>query len=133
VTESRFQAGGTVLEFEAAPFADGRPAAALSTPGADNVRLEPVPGFEPTEADLTEYLGKYRSDEAEATYTVELENGTFVLKDRWGQGRLMQPLYRDAFGSGGNTIIFRRDSAGTIAEMTLSQDRVWDLRFQKVG
>jgi len=64
---------------------------------------------------------------------VEIENGTFVMKDRWGQGRLLQPLYPDAFGGGGNTFIFRRDSAGQVVEMSLSQGRVWDLRFQKVG
>lgn len=133
VTENRFEAGSTVLEFEAAPFADGRPAAVMNTPGADNVRLEPVPEFDPTEVQLTEYTGTYRSDEAEATYTVEVENGTFVLKDRWGQGQLLQPLYPDAFGGGGTTYIFRRDSSGMIVEMSLSQGRVWDLRFQKVG
>ena len=105
----------------------------MNTTGADNVRLEPVPEFDPSEAELAEYTGTYRSDEAEATYTVEIENGTFVMKDRWGQGSLLQPLYPDAFGAGGNTFIFRRDRSGTVVEMTLSQGRVWDLRFQKVG
>ena len=133
VTENRFEAGSTVLEFEAAPFTDGRPAAVMNTPGADNVRLEPVPEFDPTEVQLTEYTGTYRSDEAEATYTVEIENGTFVLKDRWGQGQLLQPLYPDAFGGGGTTYIFRRDALDEVVEMSLSQGRVWDLRFQKVG
>ena len=133
VTERRFEGGSTVVEFETTPFADGRPAAVMNTTGADNVRLEPVPEFDPSEAELVEYTGTYRSDEAEATYTVEIENGTFVMKDRWGQGSLLQPLYPDAFGGGGNTFIFRRDRSGTVVEMTLSQGRVWDLRFQKVG
>jgi len=133
VTENRFSAGSTVVEFETTPFADGRPAAVMNTTGADNVRLEPVPEFDPTEAELVEYTGTYRSDEAEATFTVEIENGTFVLKDRWGQGRLLQPLYPDAFGGGGTTYIFRRDASGGVVEMTLSQGRVWDLRFKKVG
>ncbi len=60
----------------------------MNSDGADNVRLEPVEVFEPTETQLNEYVGVYRSDEAEATYSVEVENGTFVLKDRWGQGRV---------------------------------------------
>jgi CubicO group peptidase (beta-lactamase class C family) len=133
LTENRFVAGETVVEFEATPVADGRPAAVMNTAGADNVRLEPVPEFDPAEAQLREYTGTYRSNEAEATYAVEIENGTFVLKDRWGQGRLLQPLYPDAFGGGGNTFIFRRDTSGQVVEMSLSQARVWDLRFQKVG
>ena len=104
----------------------------MSTSGADGVRLEPVSDFRPTEAELAEFTGTYRSDEAEATYTVGIENGTFVLKDRWDQGRLLQPLYPDAFTSGGNTFIFRRDPAGRVIEMSFSQSRVWDLRFRKL-
>jgi hypothetical protein len=133
VAENRFEGGGSVLEFDATPFLDGRPAAVLNTSGADGVRLEPVADFDPSEGELAEYTGTYRSDEAEATFVVEVENGTFVMKDRWGQARLLQPLYPDAFGSGGNTLIFRRDSAGRIVEMSFSQGRVWDLRFKKVG
>lgn len=133
VSERRFEGGGTVLEFEAEAFADGRPAALLNTIGADGVRIEPVPEFRPAESQLREYTGTYRSDEAEATYTVEIENGTFVMKDRWGQGRILQPLYPDAFSSGGNTFIFRRDPTGRVTEVSLSQGRVWDLRFKKEG
>jgi hypothetical protein len=135
MSQTRFEAGGgrTVLEFDSEIFADARPAATMNTSGADGVRLEPVPVFDPTQADLQEYTGTYRSDEAEATYTVEIERGTFVLKDRWGQGRLLQPLYPDAFSGGGNTVIFRRDRSGRVTHMSFSQGRVWDLRFERVG
>jgi CubicO group peptidase (beta-lactamase class C family) len=135
VSETRFEASGgrTILEFDTEAFADGRPAATMDSPGADGVRLEPVPGFEPTPEQLAEYVGVYRSEEAEAIYAVEVEMGTFVLKDRWGQGRLLQPLYPDAFSGGGNIYIFRRDGSGRVNEMSLSQGRVWDLRFQKGG
>ena len=64
---------------------------------------------------------------------MEIENGTFVMKDRWGQGQILQPIYPDAFSGGGTTFIFRRDSSGRVTEMSLSQDRVWDLRFKKEG
>ncbi|MFH1763125.1 MAG: serine hydrolase domain-containing protein [Gemmatimonadota bacterium] len=133
VTANRFEAGATVLEFEAAPVSGGRPEAVMNTAGAENVRLEPVPAFDPAEAQLREYTGTYRSDEAEATYTVEIENGTFVLKDRWGQGRLLQPLYPDAFGGGGTTYIFRRNGSGEVVGMSLSEERVWELSFRRVG
>ncbi len=132
VAENRFENGGTSLVFDEEVFADGRPAAVLNTSGADGVRLEPVPDSRPTEADLAEFTGTYHSDEAEVTYVAEIENGTFVLKDRWGRGRPLQPLYPDAFGGGGNTFIFRRDSSGRVVAMSWSQGRVWDLRFQKI-
>lgn len=133
VSDRRFEGGATVLEFEAEEFADGRPAAVMSTTGADNVRIEPVAEFQPDLSQLQEYTGTYRSDEAEATYVVEIENGTFVMKDRWGQGQILQPIYPDAFSGGGTTFIFRRNSSGRVTEMSLSQGRVWDLRFMKEG
>lgn len=133
VSDRRFEGGGTVLDFEAEEFADGRPAAVMSGIGADNVRIEPVPEFQPSLSQLEEYTGTYRSNEAEATAWIEIENGTFVMKDRWGQGQILQPIYPDAFSSGGTTFIFRRDSSGGVTEMSLSQGRVWDLRFKKEG
>jgi len=133
VSETRFESGtGTVLRFESVPFAEGRPAAFLDSPGADNVRLEPVGPFEPTPAELAAYVGTYRSDEAEATYAVEVgEEGVLVLRDRWAQGTVLRPLYPDAFSGGGSTFIFRRDASGRVQEMSLSQGRVWDLQFKK--
>lgn len=131
VGETRFESGtGTVLRLESTPFAEGRPAAFLDSPGADNVRLEPVPAFEPTASELAQYEGTYRSDEAEATFTVEVgEEMTLVLRDRWGQGTGLRPLYPDAFSGGGSTYVFRRDASGRVAGMSLSESRVWDLRF----
>ncbi len=132
LSDTRFESGtGTALRFESLPFAHGRPAAALDSPGADNVRLEPVGPFEPTPSDLAQYEGTYRSHEAEATYVVVVEEGELFLKDRWGEGPALRPLYPDAFGAGGNTLVFHRDASGRVREMSLSQSRVWDLRFQR--
>jgi CubicO group peptidase (beta-lactamase class C family) len=133
VSEARFESGtGTVLRFESEAFAEGRPAAFLDSPGADNVRLEPVGPFEPTPGELADYAGTYRSDEAEATFTVEVgEEGVLVLRDRWGEGTALRPLYPDAFSGGGSRFIFRRDASGRVQEMSLSQGRVWDLRFER--
>ena len=131
VSETRFQsARGTVLQFDDTPMEGGRPALVLD-PGPDQVRMEPVATVDPSEAKLTEYEGTYRSDEAEATYTVVLEDGALSMRDRWGEGVRLTSLYPDAFRAGGDTFIFRRDAAGRITEMTLSQGRVWDLRFRR--
>jgi len=124
-------ARGTVLQFDAAPLADGRPAATLN-PDSEPVRLEPVPAFDPGPGELREYVGSYRSDEAEATYTMTVEEGSLVMKDRWGEGSTLRPIYPDAFGSGGTTLIFRRDASGRVTEMSWSESRVWDLRFRKL-
>jgi hypothetical protein len=132
VAENRFMsARGTVLEFDDMPSAEGRPAVTLN-PESEPVRMEPVPPFAPMEAQSGEYVGRYRSDEAEATYRVFLEEGELTIENRWGNGRRLAPLYPDAFQAGGNTIIFRRDASGQITGLTLSQGRVWDLRFRRL-
>jgi len=132
VAENRFQsARGTVLQFDEEPLARGRPGAVLN-PGTEPVRLEPVPDFTPTPAELQAYAGTYRSDEAEATYTMMVEEGSLVMRDRWGEGRSLQPLYPDAFGARGTTLIFHRDASGRVVGMSWSEDRVWDLRFRRV-
>jgi CubicO group peptidase (beta-lactamase class C family) len=131
VSETRFEsARGTVVEFDEAPGAEGRPALILN-PGPGQVRMEPVAEFDPTEEELGEYLGTYVSDEAEATYAVVFEDGELKVEDRWGEGMTLAPVYPDAFRAQGSTIIFRRDASGRIAEFTLSQGRVWDLRFSR--
>jgi CubicO group peptidase (beta-lactamase class C family) len=132
VGENRFQsARGTVLLFDGTPMSDGRPAVTLN-PQSDNIRMEPVAAFDPAETELAEYVGTYRSDEAEATFTVVLEEDELRMKDRWGEGGRLSPLYPDAFDAGRRTIIFWRDGSGRITEATLSESRVWDLRFRKM-
>jgi CubicO group peptidase (beta-lactamase class C family) len=132
VAENRFEsARGTVLQFDGPPTAEGRPRATLN-PGPDEVRMEPVPPFEPTETELAEYTGTYRSDEAEATFTMEVRDGELKMVDRWGEEGRLVPLYPDAFQAGGATVIFRRDDSGRITEATLSESRVWDLRFRRL-
>jgi len=43
---------------------------------------------------------------------------------------VLKPLYADAFEAPQlGTVIFRRDAAGQVTALSVSQDRVWDLRF----
>ncbi len=134
LSQTRFESpgGSTVIEFERAPLAEGRPAAILTSPGSPNVRIEPVGAFEPSAGELSAYIGTYRSDEAEATYTVAVENGELVLKDRWGEGTDLRPLYPDVFSGGGATFLFRREESGRVTELSWSESRVWDLRFRRL-
>jgi CubicO group peptidase (beta-lactamase class C family) len=136
VSATRFDApgGGTSLVFEATPSADGRPAALYSTPGQPNVRLEPVGAFTPSASDLAAYVGTYRSDEAEATYTVAVQDGKLVMKDRWGGTVPLEPRYPDVFDAQrGPTIVFRRGPSGSVEGLTWSESRVWGLKFRRVG
>jgi hypothetical protein len=133
VSESRFAAdNGVSLDFQDSPGGDARAAADLVTPDGDVVRLEPVPEFRPTSAELAAYAGTYRSDEAEATYTVELDGFGLLVKDRYERVRTLAPAYPDVFSGPLGLYIFRRDDTGAVVSFSLSQGRVWDLRFRRV-
>ena len=126
---SRFRLGGGVLVFEG----DRPGAAPFLTIGADGdtVRFLPEPDFAPGARELAEYAGSYASSEAEATYTVSVEEERLLLRGRFGEGRPLEPVYPDAFEGEGGTYRFLRDAAGRVSELSMVQARVWDLRLQR--
>jgi CubicO group peptidase (beta-lactamase class C family) len=131
VSETRFEhPAGISVTFEPGP--NGDPIPVLETPTGSPARLQPVDVQEPTAADLASYAGVYHSDEAEVTYTVAVEDGQLRLVDRYGDGRPLRPAYRDAFVGPGGMVLFRRNESGRVTGLSISQGRVWDLRFQRV-
>ena len=105
-------AAGVSITFEGTADGGVRPAATMNTPVADGCASKPVGASNRRPADLAAYVGTYRSDEAEVTYRVEVEDGALVLKDRYGDGESLAPVYPDAFTQGGSTFIFHRDGMG---------------------
>jgi CubicO group peptidase (beta-lactamase class C family) len=83
-----------------------------------------------TAADLEAFPGAYVSDEAEVTVTVSIENGRLVLKRRPDTTIALTPVYADGFSSSIGTVIFRRDG-GRVTGLSVVQERVWDLRFER--
>ncbi|WP_419948314.1 serine hydrolase domain-containing protein [Candidatus Palauibacter sp.] len=133
MSETEFvSSSGVSIAFQGPASGGERPAALMNMPAGDGVRIEPVDPFAPTAADLADYVGAYRSDEAEVTYWFEVEDGRLALRDRYGDGAVLDPLYRDVFGEAFGTIIFRRDATGRVTQASLSEGRVWDLRFERV-
>jgi CubicO group peptidase (beta-lactamase class C family) len=127
VAVDRFEAtGGVVLE-----FGEGQSFATLKTP-ATTVSLEPVDNFIPTAEELTAYTGTYWSDEAEATYVVDVDGDRLVMQNRYGSRTELAPAYLDVFTSGGTTYIFQRDGSAQVNEMRLTQGRVWGLQFERL-
>jgi len=85
----------------------------------------------PTAAQLAEFGGSYSSDEAELRLVVAVEGGALVLKRRPDTTIALTAIDRDTFRGSIGTITFMRDSAGKVTELSIKQDRVWDLRFQR--
>ncbi len=96
-------------------------------------RFLPVEEAEPE--DLTPYEGIYRSDDAETTLELRVnDEGGLVAHRRPASQMTLSPIYPDAFQAGGLGLVrFHRDDSGTITELSLRQARVHDLRFQRVA
>ncbi len=93
------------------------------------VRYERVDPVKPTTEQLKEFAGAYTSDEAETSVTVAVENEMLVMKVRPDTTVKLTPVYPDAFSSEAGFVIFRRDGNHRVTQFSVSQDRVWDLRF----
>jgi hypothetical protein len=125
-------------EFSAAQgrflFQDGR----LNevTPDGDIVyeRVEPA---RPSDSDLAPLAGKYESGETGSTVTVAAKAGELTLAIGWNKPVHLRPTFRDAFmmenGGGATSIVFHRDQTGKVTGLSAGDDRVWDLRFSRVG
>jgi CubicO group peptidase (beta-lactamase class C family) len=118
-------AGGDTWEF------DGRGRLRVVDEFGTVDTLERVERANPTVDELRALSGSYTSDEAETKFTVAVDEGALVLKQRPDRTIKLTPLYTDAFTGSIGTVIFRRDSAGRVTSFSVVQDRVWDLRFAR--
>jgi hypothetical protein len=98
--------------------------------GLDTTDYERVPAVHPSARELGELVGRYLSPEAEVALQVALD-GEFLVAIRRPNVKIrLAPVYRDAFDAPGlGLVIFRRDASGRVSELSVVQDRVWDLRF----
>jgi CubicO group peptidase (beta-lactamase class C family) len=87
--------------------------------------------YRPSAAALAAFAGTYDSGEAEATLTIAVEGDALVLERRPGSKVTLRPRAADTFDGGVGTLVFRRGADGRVAELSVVQDRVWDLRFRR--
>jgi hypothetical protein len=91
--------------------------------------FERVSPAKPSTGELMELTGTYVSDDAETTFVASVEDGALVLKRRPDAVIKLTPTYRDAFSGPLGTVVFRR--GGEALELSVVQDRVWDMRFTR--
>ena len=80
---------------------------------------------------LSDYEGIYDSDEAETILAAVVENGALVLKRRPDSVIRLTPVYADAFQSSLGFIRFHRSLGGQVVGLSVTQDRVWEMRFER--
>ena len=109
------------------------PAPAAAGGGGGRGGTPPARAFQPSDADVRSYAGRYASDEAETTLTVALEGSDLVIKRRPDTTLRMRAVEKDVFAVPSlGQITFRRGPGGQVTELSIKLDRVWDLRFQRL-
>jgi CubicO group peptidase (beta-lactamase class C family) len=104
----------------------------VSNPNGTVDLFERVERVTPSQGDLLELAGTYSSDEAETMIEVAVNGSTLVVKRRPDTTVALRPIYKDAFsGQGFGVVRFRRDAGGGVIVLSVSLDRVWDLRFER--
>jgi CubicO group peptidase (beta-lactamase class C family) len=88
--------------------------------------------YRPTASDLAAFAGTYESAEIETQFIARVDNGALVLSRRPDTRITLRPHSRDRFeaGAGLGQVTFHRKD-GVVVAMSVTQDRVWDLRFTK--
>jgi len=119
--------GGRNIEF------DGRGGARMILTNGSSETYEKVPAVSPTSAELGAFEGTYTSDEAEVTISIAVRDGFLVMSRRPDTTIRLTPLYADAFEGSLGTVRFHRNAGGRVNEFSITQDRIWDLRFQRTA
>ena len=116
--------------------ADAYLGSALTTPaaaaGGGGRGAQPAVSFTPADGDLAAYVGRYRSEEAEAELVVVRDGAELVVKRRPDTVLRMRAVARDVFTVPSlGTVTFHR-SGTAVTDLGVKLDRVWDLRFARV-
>lgn len=136
VSATEFRSIGTPLEFTLRFEKQDQTSTLRMQRGTDKpVTLEAVQLVKPTPAQLAEYTGDYRSDEAQVTYRIVLENGKLFLKHenefKDVPKNPLEPTTSDAFFVQGINLQFTREARRRVSAFTLNAGRVKNIRFAK--
>ncbi|MBX7186550.1 MAG: beta-lactamase family protein [Vicinamibacteria bacterium] len=129
VSKDAFQAGGARLDLER--DAGGSVRGMRVASGGEVIAFDRVQPASPTAAELAPLAGEYTSDEAELTLRVTVEDGRLVIHRRPDTRIVLSPTFADGFAGELGGVLFLRGPKGLVTGMSVSVDRVWDLRFTR--
>jgi len=93
--------------------------------------------WRPGDAELSEFAGRYRSEEVQATYDVDVEDGrvTIALEDRRWDITKVDPVSIDTFTKPHHAYHFIRDANGRVSSLEISNgwEHVYALAFQRIA
>jgi hypothetical protein len=95
-------------------------------------KSERVASWAPGPARLAAYAGTYRSPELDATLTFEMAGDALRVGHPKWPPTTASPAHKDTFTDDTATYMFTRNPAGAVDGLTLSLERVYRLRFDRV-
>jgi hypothetical protein len=92
-------------------------------------------GYYPTGDELATTVGRYRSDEADATVVITRDTERLRLSiEGWpSKSFTLTPAYAQAFTYANEVVRPIRGNAGSAAGLLISSARVWRLRFVRIA
>jgi hypothetical protein len=81
---------------------------------------------------LASITGKYTSPEIDGEVTI-VQSGPSISVHLGSKTTLiLAPAYEDAFSNDSMTVMFSRDQNGKVISVTISTERVWKLRLNRI-
>lgn len=105
----------------------------LITRGTDTLSYVRVAAPDLTDKFLTTLAGTYFSEEADATYLVEVRNNEVMINNKPFPIFKLNPAFKDAFFSAdGDLYEFKRDKKGRVVQLLVSTGRAIQVPFNKI-
>jgi hypothetical protein len=87
--------------------------------------------WKPTAEDLSQYAGRYFSEELESLFALAVEDDALVLRRRRLEDAILRPGREDRFTAGILQFEFERDRNGRVIGFYVSNGRTRDVRFER--
>lgn len=96
-------------------------------------QFERVPAVNPSSLHPANLVGKYISPEIAGEVTVLANGASVTLKFGTKTTLNLEPAYDNAFSNELVTATFSADENGKATRLTISSDRIWNLRLSRIG
>ena len=126
--------GGGVFRVAGEPvqYRFGERRLAVRVPGREkDNQYAAVPDYRPTEAQLREFAGRYRSEEIDPVYEIAFEGGKLELRRLKREPEELRPVIAGAFRTNTGSLRFQRDARGAVTGFTLNTGRIIGFEFRR--
>ncbi|MDX2033515.1 MAG: serine hydrolase domain-containing protein [Blastocatellia bacterium] len=130
--DGSFLSGSTKIRFQMGT--DGKPVSVEVDTGEAINRYLAETQWTPTADELKSLAGGWHSDEADASFTIAVEDGKAFFVQRPTTRLQLRPQFKDHFSIGPGQVIWAtRDSNGRITKLHYGASRMRDMPFERVG